>query len=545
MKNFKKVLSLILVCAFILGTVGVVNADLAFSDLPGSHWGYSYVQTLVGDGTINGYADGTFRPEANVTRAEFVKMIGKVDKAFDVPFDDIAGHWAYDYIMYSDMDVEGSSFNPDVPITRNDVINLLWKRAGSKKATAPSIITNQSTNADAAAWAYSYEIMNGDDGINLRLQDGVTRAEASALICRSRTIDYSAVKSFSDTVNPKIIEDIYNSFNLFGDEYNADRTFTNGEIATAAMRLIYETSVPTFEGLKVDFSVNRPNTFAFYAACYYVWGESKMTEEFYDAKATNIDTIAILTFAANCKFLNSVVDYEMNNFYDDIKSVKENSVNAYITAAYKKGIKLDNNNHIYPDSEITAKNLALVLMQIDALSGFNSSHYLSKSAEFPMDARISTDVLKYPNSRNDYQFILTDVPTQVYDSPFIDENGKVCSKLPKDFFEFARNQYNIFTFTLQGIAYSLERLGADVTIVYYPSMVCESDKGYVMKLRIKLNDIEDGKTFDDVFPNTIAGTKPQIKDGDVLYMTLATGSKLNGLAIPTGDAVFTSIDYIY
>ena len=118
MKFCKRILALILVCSFVLSVASIVNADMAFSDLPSSHWGYSYVQTLVGDGTINGYADGTFRPEANVTRAEFVKMIGKTDKSFDTPFADINGHWAYDYIMYSDMDVDGKSFYPDVPLMR-------------------------------------------------------------------------------------------------------------------------------------------------------------------------------------------------------------------------------------------------------------------------------------------------------------------------------------------------------------------------------------------------------------------------------------------
>ena len=96
MKNAKRIMSMLIAFVLVLGTVTVVSADREFSDLSPSHWGYSYVQTLVGDGTINGYEDGTFRPEANVTRAEFVKMIGKTDIAFETSFDDIVGHWASD-----------------------------------------------------------------------------------------------------------------------------------------------------------------------------------------------------------------------------------------------------------------------------------------------------------------------------------------------------------------------------------------------------------------------------------------------------------------
>ena len=75
--NFKRVLSLLLVCVTLCGTVLTVSAARDFYDLPSSHWAYANVQTLVADGTINGYEDGSFQPDAKVTRAEFVKMIAK------------------------------------------------------------------------------------------------------------------------------------------------------------------------------------------------------------------------------------------------------------------------------------------------------------------------------------------------------------------------------------------------------------------------------------------------------------------------------------
>ena len=74
-KIMKRIISFILTAAMLLSIVPTVFAA-GFSDFNSSHWAYEYVLALVNDGTINGYADGTFRPEGTVTRAEFVKMIG-------------------------------------------------------------------------------------------------------------------------------------------------------------------------------------------------------------------------------------------------------------------------------------------------------------------------------------------------------------------------------------------------------------------------------------------------------------------------------------
>ena len=53
-----------------------VFADRSFSDLPDSHWAYGVVQQLVDAGRINGYPDGSFQPDNQVTRWEFAKMAG-------------------------------------------------------------------------------------------------------------------------------------------------------------------------------------------------------------------------------------------------------------------------------------------------------------------------------------------------------------------------------------------------------------------------------------------------------------------------------------
>lgn len=544
MKNLKKFLSLIMAFVFVVTSVCVVSADKSFLDLNASHWGYSYINTLVNDGTINGYADGKFRPEANVTRAEFVKMIGKTNKSFDSAFDDINGHWAYEYIMYSDMDVSGNNFYPDVAITRGDVVGLLWKRAGSPKAYAPSIITNQSSNPDAAAWAYAYGIMNGDDGITMRLDDGVTRAEAAALIVRSRNIDKSVVKDFSTTVNPEILKKVYESFR-FLDEYDPDKTFTNGEIATLAFQLLYEATTPMLDDMDIDLSINRIHGITFSAACKYVWGSDRKNEEFYEKTANNIDSIAVLTFAIANKSFANIVDYSTDDFYADVNSVHNDYMNIYVSGAHKSGVRLDNSDNIYPNKDLTGKNLALLLLQLDALGGFSSSYIYRQDSSFPMDTPLRTEISTYPSNSDKYQLILDEVPNAVYNSDFIDTDGTVCTSLPKDTFKLARDNSELFGYFITNISCALSEAGVDAVITFYPSLVCETKRSFMMKVKVKVVDYEDGKTFDDIFPNIIDGEKPDLKDLPTFYATLASGGKFVGIDIPIDNATFTSIDYIY
>jgi len=53
----------------------VTPATPSFSDVPAGFWGYSYIETAVAHGAISGYPDGTFRPNSDVTRAQVAKII--------------------------------------------------------------------------------------------------------------------------------------------------------------------------------------------------------------------------------------------------------------------------------------------------------------------------------------------------------------------------------------------------------------------------------------------------------------------------------------
>ncbi|MEM3647308.1 MAG: S-layer homology domain-containing protein, partial [Thermofilum sp.] len=77
---------------------------LPFSDLEG-HWAYQYISELFSRGIVNGYPDGTFKPDRNVTRAEFCKLI-VCTISIPLETEDLAkftdlgtDHWAFKYIQ--------------------------------------------------------------------------------------------------------------------------------------------------------------------------------------------------------------------------------------------------------------------------------------------------------------------------------------------------------------------------------------------------------------------------------------------------------------
>lgn len=131
MKNLLKVLFSLLV-----GLI-VVSPALAYPDVSSNHWAAKQIEILTEKGVIVGYPDGTFKPDDNVTRAEFASMAIKAlgqehtTVAQPVNFTDInPSFWAYDAIqkaLYFDLvscPPQGEPFRPDDTVTRAESISV-------------------------------------------------------------------------------------------------------------------------------------------------------------------------------------------------------------------------------------------------------------------------------------------------------------------------------------------------------------------------------------------------------------------------------------
>ena len=75
-------------------TVGAASTTFAaanpFSDVPRDHWAYDAVTQLAADGVVEGYGDGTYRGERNITRYEMAQMVAKAMAKSDMPASDRA-----------------------------------------------------------------------------------------------------------------------------------------------------------------------------------------------------------------------------------------------------------------------------------------------------------------------------------------------------------------------------------------------------------------------------------------------------------------------
>ena len=138
--RMKKVLSLVLAFAMILGSFGFVFAN-EFPDVPDTEEYAEAVNVLSGLGVIGGYPDGNFKPANIVTRAEMATMIvnslgipvsgGSATKFSDVP----SSHWASGYIAYavSVGFVAGypdGTFKPEQQVTANEALTMIVASLG-------------------------------------------------------------------------------------------------------------------------------------------------------------------------------------------------------------------------------------------------------------------------------------------------------------------------------------------------------------------------------------------------------------------------------
>src|SRR5699024_2142807 len=81
----------------------ITNEDHLFNDVDVSAWYADAVRQMTGFSLVNGYADGTFLPDATITRAEFVTILSRFphdDLGTDMAFVDVPeGHWAHDAVQ--------------------------------------------------------------------------------------------------------------------------------------------------------------------------------------------------------------------------------------------------------------------------------------------------------------------------------------------------------------------------------------------------------------------------------------------------------------
>ncbi|MBU5628157.1 S-layer homology domain-containing protein [Oscillibacter sp. MSJ-2] len=148
-----------------------------FSDVPKGYWAANYIGYMRQFGIITGYSDGSFRPDAPVTRAEFAAIASRFEKLTQgsKSFTDVPDtYWAARYINFAATRgwVTGYSdgtFKPENPITRAEVAavtcRLLERSADQSYIRSHLKELRTFSDVTESHWAYWYamEAANGHD----------------------------------------------------------------------------------------------------------------------------------------------------------------------------------------------------------------------------------------------------------------------------------------------------------------------------------------------------------------------------------------------
>ena len=198
-------------CAF------TMFAGAAFTDQADFAVDSDVVNTLVSLGVIEGYEDGSFRPDDTVTRAEMAKMIyvvrtGRSDaSAYNddaTSFTDIDSHWARGYIKYCQSlgIIAGKSatiFDPDSTVTTQEAAKMLLVTLGYDAETAGLV---------GAGWGTKTNALADENGLLKDVNNGTTQGLPRQYAAQ---IIYNAINAYTVVYR----DGAYTNWTSNGDEH--------------------------------------------------------------------------------------------------------------------------------------------------------------------------------------------------------------------------------------------------------------------------------------------------------------------------------------
>lgn len=137
----------------------------SFTDVNHGDWYNTAISTMAALGILDGYSDGTFRPNEPITRAEFAAIAARFDEnttSGSASFSDLTGHWAASEISkaYKNGWVTGYSdgtFRPDQAITRAEAVTLINRVLERELPDGAALLDDMNVwidNLDSGKWYY-------------------------------------------------------------------------------------------------------------------------------------------------------------------------------------------------------------------------------------------------------------------------------------------------------------------------------------------------------------------------------------------------------
>jgi hypothetical protein len=177
------------------------TTEVKFSDIA-KHWAEASIKQAVISGIVKGYTDGTFKPNATVTRAEFAVMLMNALKpqgsGAELTFTDNAkiGTWAQKAVAQAVQAgiIKGNqdgSFRPNTEVTRAEMAAMIANALGQPIEANATTSTGFADDKAIPAWAKGSiaivkqaGIVQGKSGNKFAPQDNATRAEAVTVLLK-------------------------------------------------------------------------------------------------------------------------------------------------------------------------------------------------------------------------------------------------------------------------------------------------------------------------------------------------------------------------
>ena len=160
------------------------------------HWAYDSIKQFIEKGYISGYEDKTFKPNNSITRAEFVKIVNKVFNFTEQGkenFKDIeSDKWYYEDICIGVRagyinGYEDGTFRPNEPISREEAASIISTITNLSGNSSLKFVDDNKIGAWAKSSVYALaenKIMTGYEDNTFRPKNKITRAEAVATLSR-------------------------------------------------------------------------------------------------------------------------------------------------------------------------------------------------------------------------------------------------------------------------------------------------------------------------------------------------------------------------
>ena len=195
----KKLFSIIVAIILAVSLLPISSTAAAkFKDVPATHEFYKEISYLVDNKYVNGYPDGTFKPQANLTRAHATIIIANVfgldlQNVSNPGFTDVPTSYPY----YKQIEtvakagimqgVGNKKFEPNAPVTRAQMAEII-----AKAYKLSGISDKQFRDVNSANWAYKSIQALAKNGVTLGYPDGtfkpnekISRAHFAAFLYRA------------------------------------------------------------------------------------------------------------------------------------------------------------------------------------------------------------------------------------------------------------------------------------------------------------------------------------------------------------------------